>query len=195
MRQQASILVGSIILLGVVSAALGSMLSSQRPPAVVKVPIEPTPAPIDVATLPELLAINERAAGLAGYPAMVEVDKRRKTAKRAANEIGSLIERVEEIAGPYADRQATHLKGLQGGLEAYARDLGTARLRAAAVGNAELREELSSLLEDAGQEVKQTEDESSAFVLSDPGKRRRKRVSRDGIAARFSLGPNPQPSE
>jgi len=147
MRQQASILVGSIILLGVVSAALGSMLSSQRSPAVVKVPIGPTPAPIDVATLPELLAINERAAGLAGYPAMVEVDKRWKTAERAANEIGSLIERVEEIAGPYADRQATHLKDLQGGLEAYAKDLETARLKAAAADNAELREEICRLIE------------------------------------------------
>ena len=159
MRQKTIIVVGSIILLGAVSTALGSMLNSQRLPAVVEVPIGPTPAPIDVATLPELLAINERAAGLAGYPAMVEVDKRRRTAERAANEMGSLIERVEEIAGPYADRQATHLKGLQGGLEAYAKDLGTASLRAAAAANAELREELSNLLEEAGQETKQTKDE------------------------------------
>jgi hypothetical protein len=147
----------AFLALAAVAVGMGRALSHPiRPPAEVR--IDPAPAPVDVNLVSTLLDINERAAGLAGYPALVEANRRRDTAGQAATRIGELALEIEEIADPYAVRQTEILKDLQSSLETYAWGKGTARLGVASAANAELRGEMAGLLEWAALEIQRGSD-------------------------------------
>jgi hypothetical protein len=142
------VVVGATISFLLIAAAaaigLGHDLSRRDRP-LLEAKIELAPTPVNVGALAALLRTNAQAAGLAGYPAMVEPSKRRATAAQAAVKVEALIADVQEVDSPYAARQAQILQELRAGLQAYAQGAGTARLGAASAANAQLREELSSL--------------------------------------------------
>lgn len=148
-----------LVFLVLTAAVVGTGRALSRPvrPAVV-VRLDLTPTPMDVALVATLLDINERAAGLAGYPALVEASRRRDVAGQAATRIGKLALGIEASDDPYAARQTEILKDLQTSLQVYARGEGTARLGAASAANAELRGEMVGLLEWAELEAQQSAD-------------------------------------
>jgi hypothetical protein len=107
--------------------------------------------PADAALLSSLLDASERAAGMAGYLALVEANQRRDVAERVAIGIETLALETGAIEDLYATRQAAILEELAQGLRAYAQGAGTGQLEAAAVENANLRQELAHLLASASQ--------------------------------------------
>lgn len=156
-RSVAILWILAFLVLAAVVAGTGRALSRPIRPAI-EVRIDLTPTPVDVNLVSTLLDINERAAGLAGYPALVEASRRRDVAGQAATRIGELALGVEESDDPYAARQTEILEDLQSSLETYAWGEGTARLGAASAANAELRGEMADLLEGAGLEAQQGAD-------------------------------------
>jgi hypothetical protein len=144
-RSIAFLWVLGFLLLATASIGAGRALV-HRPRPEVQVWIEPTPVPVDVTLLSSLLDFNERAGGLAGYPALAEPSLRRDVAGQAAAKIGELALETGESDDPYAARQTAILEEMGNGLRAYAQGEGAARLGAASAENAALREELARLL-------------------------------------------------
>jgi hypothetical protein len=144
-RFAVGVIIACLLVAAAAAVGLGHGLSRRdRPPLEAK--INPAPTPVNREALAALLQLNAQVAGLAGYPAMVEPSERRATAAQAAVRVDALIAAVQKIDSPYAARQAQILEELQDGLQAYAQSAGTARLAAASAANAQLRDELSSLV-------------------------------------------------
>jgi hypothetical protein len=110
---------------------------------VVEVPVAPASDTADPDALVALLAINEQAAGYAGYPAIVKAKDRRSVAAQAAVKVGELLTQASKIDDPYAVRQASALSGLRRGLEMHVAGEGMATLGAASAFNAELHEQMA----------------------------------------------------
>jgi hypothetical protein len=148
-RFAVGVTIASLLIAAVAAAGLGQGLS-QRDRPVFEAKIGLAPTPVNGEALAALLRFNEQAGGLAAYPAMVEAGKRRATAAQAAVKVEELVAGMQEVDSPYAARQAQILEDLRAGLQAYAQGEGTARLGVASAANAQLREELSDLVEWVG---------------------------------------------
>jgi hypothetical protein len=144
-RVAVTVTVACLLVAAAAAVGLGQGLSRRDRP-LLEAKIGPAPTPVNGEALAALLRVNEQAAGLAGYPAMVEASKRRATAAQAVVKVEAIIAAVREVDSPYAARQAQILQELRDGLQAYAQGAGTGRLAAASAANAQLRKELSSLV-------------------------------------------------
>lgn len=97
----------------------------------------------------QLLMINEQAASLAGYPAIVKAEQRHGAARQSARQIAALINQAAQIeageAEPvYLRQQTAILKQMQAALQAYADGENSEALLAASAANAALRADMES---------------------------------------------------